>query len=153
MKKLIVMINVLMLVNIILIQSMEEHGQASVLVDISKDKLPHKDKDYLKKNKSLEKIINTIKPDQDSSHLFDQATQLVRAGANPNIIFMGESLLHKALLMKAESLVKALFEHGADCAHEHFFIGPIFFDAPTIAIAQLFIDKGIDVNHYYCLYI
>ncbi len=129
MKNLIVIIlNLLALLSINHIQSMDYKD------DINKDGL-------------LEMIINTIKPDEDSSQQLSTAISLIENGANPNIIFMGESLLHKALILNNKDLVQALLKNNVNYNDTDYVTQqPIFFDAQTVEIAQLFVDKGTDVN-------
>jgi len=116
-------------------------GQARVHPSSNTSKKEKKMNDMLRI--AMEKDITKEK---DLNGLLAWVIVLLHNGADPNMVFMGESLLHKALILKVEPLIKALLEHNADHRDEHFLIGPIFFDAPTTEIAQLFIDKGIDVN-------
>lgn len=144
--KYFILINVLTLLSVNQIHSMNGCDMMCVLFATSEDEPSYQDKNDQEKDELLATVINTIEPEKDASKLLNTVTQLLQAGANPNMMFMCESLLHKALHLNVESLVKILFEHKADYTHEHFLIGPIFFDAPTTKIAQLFIAKGIDVN-------
>ncbi len=56
------------------------------------------------------------------------------------------SLLHKALIKKDTDLIRLLLKHNADPNQLHPNIGPLFFFAPNIVIADLFLKNGTDFN-------
>lgn len=131
MKKLVVIINVLLILTMNYVQSM---GRNDMYDDIDADAW-------------LENIVEATELNKDVYQQCDIAIQLLEEGANPNVMSMGTSLLHKALIFNQEGLIKALFKHNAnynetDCLSKY----PIFFDAQTVEIVQLFIDKQVDVN-------
>lgn len=109
-------------------------------------KLSCEPKSSAEKNRLLSEVVNAIEKKDHAPLLPVFATILVHAGANPNMRFMGASLLHKALDMNIKCLIKALFEHNAKCDSKSYLGLPIFFDAPTPEAAQLFVDKKINVN-------
>ncbi|HJZ23206.1 MAG TPA: hypothetical protein VJ201_02015, partial [Candidatus Babeliales bacterium] len=68
--------------------------------------MDYTDKDDIKKDELLEMVIKNFEYDTCSSEQFATAISLVKAGANPNVTFMGESLLHKALIFNNKDLVQ-----------------------------------------------
>jgi hypothetical protein len=120
-------------------------NKCTSLKEIGKESCENKsaqEKDIL-----LQKIVQTMDQKKDTLFLPVIAAILIYAGANPNMVFTGEALLHKAILMNNIFLINALFESNKlDYNYKHYLIGPIFFDAPTIEIAQRFIHRGIDIS-------
>lgn len=139
MKKLVVIINILLVLTIHQTQTMDCNDMYD---DIDADEW-------------LENIIEATELDKDVCQRCNIAIQLLEKGvnsilekaANPNKMVNGTSLLHKALILNHDGLVKALFKYDAnynetDCLRKY----PIFFDAQTVEIVQLFIDKQVDVG-------
>ena len=75
------------------------------------------------------------------------ATILVYAGANPNQEQYSTCILEKATIKNDQYLVTALLKHNADLhINKHYRPYPAFFLARTIDMAQIFIDKGVDIH-------
>ncbi len=77
------------------------------------------------------------------------ATILVCAGANPNQMYVGQYVLEQAMRKNDKRLITTLLKHGANphiFTCDKYYSMPVFFYAKTVEIAQMFIDKGIDVD-------
>lgn len=109
------------------------------------------------KNKALEEITGTISPISYKAKR-PGVLILLYSGADANVgmhmkysktievQYSNFSLLHKALLKKDTELIKLLLECNADPNQINPNKGPLFFNAPTVYIADLFFKKGAELN-------
>lgn len=103
-------------------------------------------KNYSRTNKKkvLKKIMKNMHISNYNAKRFP-ALILICAGADPNTVVNGSSLLYKAVTHEDEQLLTTLFKYNAN-SNEACEVCPTFFYAETVEIAQIFINNEVNVH-------
>jgi hypothetical protein len=112
---------------------------------LTDEKMGHLCKNYAQnyKNKALKNLLRNMYDNYKAKRL--PALILVYAHADPNITYLGDPLLKRAVYEDDIRLIEILFKHHADPNIKNH-IAPVFFYVKTVDTAKIFIDYGVNIQ-------